>query len=142
MLPSTAGTRPGWGAEVCWISVWLCLQLQTPAPDLVQSSASTSPSSLPLHRECWKLKLLPFVLARLLPECRHIQLLQSSEPRAASFTIQLFQMLNHSVAYLHCELSVCLHGKPGCEQVRGQGPPSLASGSFGKIWCFQQVQSM
>ncbi|XP_021135129.1 uncharacterized protein [Anas platyrhynchos] len=56
------------------------------------------------------------LLPRLLPECRHIQLLQSSEPRAASFTIQLFQMLNHSVAYLHCELSVCLHGKPGCEQ--------------------------
>lgn len=71
------------------------------------------------------MKLLPFVLARLLSECRHIQLLQSSEPRAASFTIQPFQVLNHSVAYLHCELNVCLHGKPGCEQVSGKGPPSL-----------------
>ncbi|XP_013042653.3 mucin-19-like isoform X1 [Anser cygnoides] len=56
------------------------------------------------------------LLPRLLSECRHIQLLQSSEPRAASFTIQPFQVLNHSVAYLHCELNVCLHGKPGCEQ--------------------------
>ncbi|XP_075298575.1 uncharacterized protein LOC142364070 isoform X2 [Opisthocomus hoazin] len=56
------------------------------------------------------------ILHRLPFECRHIQLLQSSKSRAASFTIQLFQMLNHSVAYLHCELHVCLHGKAGCEQ--------------------------
>ncbi|XP_053943115.1 mucin-5AC-like isoform X2 [Cuculus canorus] len=56
-------------------------------------------------------------LFRRLPvECRHVQLLQSSKPRSVSFAIQLFQMLNHSVAYLHCELNVCLHGKTGCGQ--------------------------
>ncbi|PKU43777.1 mucin-5ac-like isoform x1 [Limosa lapponica baueri] len=53
---------------------------------------------------------------RLSFECRHIQLLQTSKSREASFTIQLFQMLNHSVAYLHCELNVCLRDKTGCEQ--------------------------
>ncbi|XP_028940271.1 mucin-5B-like [Antrostomus carolinensis] len=62
---------------------------------------------------------------RLPFECRHIQLLQSSKSRAASFTIQLFQMLNHSVAYLHCELNVCQHGKSGCEQVRETGGEPL-----------------
>ncbi|KAL2295761.1 hypothetical protein Nmel_017282 [Mimus melanotis] len=51
-----------------------------------------------------------------LPQCTHIQLLQGGSSRAASFSIQLFQMLNHSVAYLHCELRVCLPGQPGCEQ--------------------------
>ncbi|XP_015739709.1 uromodulin-like 1 isoform X2 [Coturnix japonica] len=55
-------------------------------------------------------------LPRLPAECRHIQLLPSSEFGAASFTIQLFQMLNHSVAYLHCELNVCLQGHTDCEQ--------------------------
>lgn len=64
---------------------------------------------------------LPFVPARLPWECRHIQLLQGSGSRAASFSIQLFQMLNHSVAYLHCELRVCLPSQPGCEQVLRAG---------------------
>ncbi|XP_019345690.1 proline-rich protein 36-like isoform X2 [Alligator mississippiensis] len=49
-------------------------------------------------------------------DCRHIQWLHGGQSRAASFTIQLFQMLNHSVAYLHCELNVCLSSSPGCEQ--------------------------
>ncbi|XP_019402676.1 PREDICTED: mucin-5AC-like [Crocodylus porosus] len=49
-------------------------------------------------------------------DCRHIQSLHGGQSRAASFTIQLFQMLNHSVAYLHCELNICLSSSPGCEQ--------------------------
>ncbi|KAM8795541.1 LOW QUALITY PROTEIN: ankyrin repeat and protein kinase domain-containing protein 1 [Eudromia elegans] len=70
-------------------------------------------------------------------ECRHIQLLQTSQPRVASFTIQLFQMLNHSVAYLHCELGVCLHGKTGCEQGCSESvemlPPQSDRKSYGNL---------
>ncbi|XP_067166344.1 uromodulin-like 1 [Apteryx mantelli] len=74
---------------------------------------------------------------RLPSECRHIQLVQSSQSRAASFTIQLFQMLNHSVAYLHCELNVCLHGKTGCEQDCFESvemlPPPSDRNSYGNL---------
>ncbi|XP_032565622.1 proline-rich protein 36-like isoform X2 [Chiroxiphia lanceolata] len=80
-------------------------------PLLQIHSCCVTPSASPgaPGAQCCLFRRLPF-------ECRHIQLLQSSRSRAASFTIQLFQMLNHSVAYLHCELDVCLHGKAGCEQ--------------------------
>ncbi|XP_027511532.1 mucin-5AC-like isoform X2 [Corapipo altera] len=80
-------------------------------PLLQIHSCCVTPSASPgaPGAQCCLFRRLPF-------ECRHIQLLQSSRSRAASFTIQLFQMLNHSVAYLHCELDVCLHGKEGCEQ--------------------------
>ncbi|KAJ7424938.1 hypothetical protein BTVI_04560 [Pitangus sulphuratus] len=80
-------------------------------PLLQIHSCCVTPSASPgaPGAQCCLFRRLPF-------ECRHIQLLQSSRSRAASFTIQLFQMLNHSVAYLHCELNVCLHGKVGCEQ--------------------------
>ncbi|XP_064380284.1 tetratricopeptide repeat protein 12 isoform X4 [Dromaius novaehollandiae] len=74
---------------------------------------------------------------RLPSECRHIQLLQSSQSRAASFAIQVFQMLNHSVAYLHCELNVCLHGKTGCEQDCFESvemlPPPSDRNSYGNL---------
>ncbi|XP_068772821.1 streptococcal hemagglutinin-like isoform X2 [Struthio camelus] len=77
------------------------------------------------------------LLDRLPSECRYIQLLQSSQSRAASFTIQLFQMLNHSVAYLHCELNVCLHGKTGCEQDCFESvemlPPPSDRNSYGDL---------
>nr|XP_060643541.1 uncharacterized protein LOC132782681 [Anolis sagrei ordinatus] len=48
--------------------------------------------------------------------CKHVQIHQNSKSSIASFAIQLFRMLNHSVAYLHCELSVCLTGLAGCEE--------------------------
>ncbi|XP_027555256.1 proline-rich protein 36-like isoform X2 [Neopelma chrysocephalum] len=80
-------------------------------PLLQIHSCCVTPSASPgaPGAQCCLFRRLPF-------ECRHIQLLQSSRSRAASFTIQLFQMLNHSVAYLHCELTLCLHGQAGCEQ--------------------------
>ncbi|XP_062450684.1 uromodulin-like 1 [Rhea pennata] len=74
---------------------------------------------------------------RLPSECRHIQLLQSSQSKDASFTVQLFQMLNHSVAYLHCELNVCLRGKTGCEQDCFESvemlPPPTNRNSYGNL---------
>ncbi|XP_010220220.1 PREDICTED: uncharacterized protein LOC104574654 [Tinamus guttatus] len=74
---------------------------------------------------------------RLPSDCRHIQLLQTRQSRSASFAIQLFQMLNHSVAYLHCELNVCLHGKTGCEQDCFESvemlPPQRVSNSYGNL---------
>ncbi|KAM9114118.1 LOW QUALITY PROTEIN: ankyrin repeat and protein kinase domain-containing protein 1 [Pangshura tecta] len=56
------------------------------------------------------------VFARLLLGSGHIQLLQSEKSRAASFTVQLFQMLNHSAASLHCKLSICLNDHAGRER--------------------------
>ncbi|KAJ6654001.1 hypothetical protein lerEdw1_007633 [Lerista edwardsae] len=49
-------------------------------------------------------------------ECGHIQLHQNGESGAASLSVQPFRVLNRSVAYLHCELSVCLSGQGGCGQ--------------------------
>lgn len=77
-----------------------------------------------------------FAPARLPLECSHIQLLEGGSSRATSFSIQLFQMLNHSVAYLHCELRVCLPGQPGCEQVL-RGDPTKSGG----ICCFQSLHT-
>ncbi|KAF7236920.1 Uromodulin-like 1 [Varanus komodoensis] len=62
---------------------------------------------------------------RSVAECRHIQVHQNSRSQAASFTIRLFQMLNLSVVYLHCELSVCPKEHAGCGQVRGIRRPNL-----------------
>nr|XP_025039635.1 uromodulin-like 1 [Pelodiscus sinensis] len=53
---------------------------------------------------------------RLPVGCRHIQLLQNNKSSTASFTVQLFQMLNHSTAYLHCKFAICLNDHAGCEQ--------------------------
>ncbi|XP_062464632.1 mucin-2-like [Pezoporus occidentalis] len=88
----------------------ITVQSNSSQPVLHIRSCCVTPSTSPRGpgAMCCFFHRLPF-------ECRHIQLLQSSKSRAASFTIQLFQMLNHSVAYLHCELNVCLHGT-GCEQ--------------------------
>ncbi|KAH0623346.1 hypothetical protein JD844_031585 [Phrynosoma platyrhinos] len=58
----------------------------------------------------------PTLSIKSLVECRHIQIHQNSKSGVANFTIQLFQMVNHSVAYLHCELSVCLSQMAECEQ--------------------------
>ncbi|KAM6044831.1 uncharacterized protein LJ206_018727 isoform 2-T2 [Theristicus caerulescens] len=89
----------------------IAVQSNSSQPVLQIRSCCVTPSASPggPGAMCCLFHRLPF-------ECRHIQLLQSSKSRSASFTIQLFQMLNHSVAYLHCELNVCLHGKTGCEQ--------------------------
>uniref|UniRef100_A0ACB8EYS9 Uncharacterized protein n=2 Tax=Sphaerodactylus townsendi TaxID=933632 RepID=A0ACB8EYS9_9SAUR len=48
--------------------------------------------------------------------CKYMQLHQNSNPQAASLTIQPFQLLNCSMAYLHCELSVCLSNHASCDQ--------------------------
>lgn len=91
-----------------------------------------------LLRESWGWSCWLFVPARLPWDCTHIQLLKGGSSRASSFSIQLFQMLNHSVAYLHCQLRVCLPGQPGCEQVL-RVPLSPQQG-FG-IWCFQSLHT-
>ncbi|XP_017593865.1 PREDICTED: uromodulin-like 1, partial [Corvus brachyrhynchos] len=90
---------------------------------LVALQSNSSQALLQIHSCCVTPSASPgaagaqcCLFHRLPWECRHVQLLQGSGSRAASFSIQLFQMLNHSVAYLHCELRVCLPGQPGCEQ--------------------------
>ncbi|KTG02112.1 hypothetical protein cypCar_00022120 [Cyprinus carpio] len=45
-----------------------------------------------------------------------IRLLPSILSKRASFTISLFQMINYSAAYLHCDLSVCLRNHSECER--------------------------
>lgn len=47
-----------------------------------------------------------------------ITLLPSALSTSASFTISLFEMINYSVVYLHCDLSVCLRNRSNCERVR------------------------
>ncbi|KAM6370543.1 uncharacterized protein J5M81_013527 isoform 1-T1 [Pluvialis apricaria] len=105
--PEAEGSVPSQETFLALIAV----QSNSSQPVLQVQSCCVTPSASPggPGAMCCLFRRLPF-------ECRHIQLLQSSKSRAASFTIQLFQMLNHSVAYLHCEINVCLHGKTGCEQ--------------------------
>lgn len=43
--------------------------------------------------------------------------LPSVPSKTASFTIRLFQMINYSTVYLHCDLSVCLRNNSECERV-------------------------
>ncbi|KAK2530432.1 hypothetical protein Q9966_009188 [Columba livia] len=98
----------------------LAVQSNGSQPVLQVRSCCVTPSASPggPGATCCVFRRVPF-------ECSHIQVLQSSNSGAASFTIQLFQMLNHSVAYLHCQLSVCLHGKAGCEQCFDSVEPLL-----------------
>ncbi|XP_071654902.1 uncharacterized protein [Patagioenas fasciata] len=105
--PEVDGSAPSQETFLALIAV----QSNGSQPVLQIRSCCVTPSASPgaPGATCCLFRRLPF-------ECSHIQVLQSSNSGAASFTIQLFQMLNHSVAYLHCELSVCLHGKAGCEQ--------------------------
>ncbi|KAM6238370.1 uncharacterized protein LJ264_013120 [Porphyrio hochstetteri] len=105
--PELEGSVPSQETFLALIAV----QGNSSQPLLQVRSCCVTPSASPggPGAVCCLFHRLPF-------ECRHIQLLPSRKSRAASFTIQLFQMLNHSVAYLHCELNVCLHGKTGCEQ--------------------------
>ncbi|KAI7800497.1 hypothetical protein IRJ41_004622 [Triplophysa rosa] len=42
--------------------------------------------------------------------------LPSIPSKRAPFTIRLFQMINYSTAYLHCDLSVCLRNHSECER--------------------------
>ncbi|XP_026719445.1 uromodulin-like 1 [Athene cunicularia] len=105
--PETEGLAPSQETFLALIAV----QSNSSQPVLQIRSCCVTPFASPggPGAMCCLFHRLPF-------ECRHIQVLQSSKSRRASFTIQLFQMLNHSVAYLHCEISVCLHGRTGCEQ--------------------------
>ncbi|TMS07507.1 Uromodulin-like 1 [Larimichthys crocea] len=53
---------------------------------------------------------------RLAAEPAGITLLPTALSTSASFTISLFQMINYSVVYLHCDLSVCLRNRSDCER--------------------------
>ncbi|XP_056119473.1 uncharacterized protein LOC130096812 [Rhinichthys klamathensis goyatoka] len=57
------------------------------------------------------------IFSRLPIEPHGIRLLPSVLSKRASFTISLFQMINYSTAYLHCDLSVCLRNHSECERV-------------------------
>ncbi|KAL8173543.1 UNVERIFIED_CONTAM: hypothetical protein K2H54_006248 [Gekko kuhli] len=89
----------------------IVLQSNRSRPTLRVKSCCVTPTARPtgLDAACCLFPRTPL-------ECRYIQLQPNDEPQTASFTIQLFRMLNHSVAYLHCELSICLNNHPGCEQ--------------------------
>ncbi|XP_071212661.1 serine-rich adhesin for platelets [Salvelinus alpinus] len=58
------------------------------------------------------------VFSRLPLSPQGIRLLPSILSKRASFTISLFQMINYSMAYLHCDLSICLRNHTECERVR------------------------
>lgn len=55
---------------------------------------------------------------RFAAEPAGITLLPSALSTSASFTISLFRMINYSVVYLHCDLSVCPRNHSECEKVR------------------------
>ncbi|KAG6926538.1 hypothetical protein G0U57_011888 [Chelydra serpentina] len=84
-----------------------------------------------------EVKLDSLVFARLPFEWRHIQLLQSDKSRAVSFTVQLFQMLNLSAAYLHCKPSICLNDhaslSQNCYENREMIPQQSDRGSYGNL---------
>ncbi|XP_039677683.1 uromodulin-like 1 [Perca fluviatilis] len=56
------------------------------------------------------------LFSRLAAEPAGITLLPSALSTSASFTISLFQRINYSVVYLHCDLSVCLKNQSDCER--------------------------
>ncbi|XP_054867913.1 uromodulin-like 1 isoform X2 [Amphiprion ocellaris] len=56
------------------------------------------------------------LFSRLAADPAGITLLPSALSTSASFTISLFQMINYSVVYLHCDLSVCLRNHSDCER--------------------------
>ncbi|KAI2656227.1 Uromodulin-like 1 [Labeo rohita] len=56
------------------------------------------------------------IFSRLPIDPHGIRLLPSVLSKRASFTISLFQMINYSTAYLHCDLSVCLRNHSECER--------------------------
>ncbi|KAL7831747.1 hypothetical protein AOLI_G00292950 [Acnodon oligacanthus] len=56
------------------------------------------------------------LFSRLPIDPQGIHLLPTVLSKRASFTISLFQMINYSTAYLHCDLSVCLRNNSECEQ--------------------------
>ncbi|XP_066502084.1 uromodulin-like 1 [Hoplias malabaricus] len=56
------------------------------------------------------------LFSRLPIDPQGIHLLPSVLSKRASFTISLFQMINYSTAYLHCDLSVCLRNSSECER--------------------------
>ncbi|KAK2847215.1 hypothetical protein Q5P01_010214 [Channa striata] len=56
------------------------------------------------------------LFSRLAAEPVGITVLPSALSSSASFTISLFQMINYSVVYLHCDLSVCLRNRSDCER--------------------------
>ncbi|CAI5795361.1 Hypothetical predicted protein [Podarcis lilfordi] len=89
----------------------IVLQDNRSRPTLSVKSCCVTPTARPVGPEA-ACCLFP----RSLRECTHIQVLQNSKSQTANFTIQLFQMVSHTVAYLHCELSVCLSDDVGCEQ--------------------------
>ncbi|KAJ7990486.1 hypothetical protein DPEC_G00300820 [Dallia pectoralis] len=74
------------------------------------------------------------VFSRLPLEPQGIRLLPSALSKRASFTIGLFQMINYSMAYLHCHLSVCLRNHAACERAPEAIVPRLGNRvSFGPV---------
>ncbi|XP_020564249.1 uromodulin-like 1 [Oryzias latipes] len=56
------------------------------------------------------------LFSRLASQPAGITLLPSALSTTAGFTISLSQMINYSVVYLHCDLSVCLRNRSDCER--------------------------
>ncbi|RVE64820.1 hypothetical protein OJAV_G00129610 [Oryzias javanicus] len=56
------------------------------------------------------------LFSRLASQPTGITLLPSALSTTAGFTISLFQMINYSLVYLHCDLSVCLRNRSDCER--------------------------
>ncbi|XP_044058733.1 uromodulin-like 1 [Siniperca chuatsi] len=81
------------------------------------------------------------LFSRLAAEPAGITLLPSALSTTASFSISLFQMINYSVVYLHCDLSVCLRNRSDCErqclQQRGafplEGPQAVVTNLRNRI---------
>jgi len=77
------------------------------------------------------MRLFDLFSLRLPTEPHGIRLLPSVLSKRASFTISLFQMINYSTAYLHCDLSVCLRNHSECEGVSLNPAPRMKTwGSF------------
>ncbi|CAG6003373.1 unnamed protein product [Menidia menidia] len=57
-----------------------------------------------------------YLFSRLAAQHPGVTLLPSALSTSASFTISLFQLINYSAVYLHCDLSVCLRNNSDCER--------------------------
>ncbi|KPP77961.1 tetratricopeptide repeat protein 12-like, partial [Scleropages formosus] len=92
------------------LHVVISLKTNSSQANLTIKSCCISPSAQPdqLNATCCLFSRLPI-------DPRGIMLLPSDLSSSASFTIRLFQMTNHSTAYLHCDLSVCPRNHTDCE---------------------------
>ncbi|KAG9348571.1 hypothetical protein JZ751_002307 [Albula glossodonta] len=79
--------------------------------NLTVKSCCLSPTAQPdeMNATCCVFSRLPTVPVGII-------LLPSNLSKRASFMISLFQMINYSTAYLHCDVSVCLGNHTDCER--------------------------